>query len=103
LCCILYIQDQKVGSNYTGSIPLVATDRRSCMNLVRVRDDECKGCAICVSVCPKQCLVMSDKLNSQGYAYVQFVNPDACTACGLCFLSCPEPGALTVLSGKEDA
>lgn len=68
------------------------------MNHVRVRDDECKGCAVCVSVCPKKCLAMSGKLNSMGYEYVQFIDPDACTACGLCFLSCPEPGALTVLS-----
>ena len=71
------------------------------MNLVRVRDDECKGCAVCVSVCPKHCLAMQESLNAQGYPFVQFINPEDCTACGLCFLSCPEPGALTVVSTEE--
>jgi NAD-dependent dihydropyrimidine dehydrogenase PreA subunit len=72
------------------------------MNRVLVRDDECKGCAVCVSVCPHHCLAMSGKLNAKGYEYVQFIDPSACTACGLCFLSCPEPGALAVLTGGED-
>ena len=71
------------------------------MNLVRVRDNECKGCAFCVSVCPRDCLAMCDSLNTLGYPHVHFQNPGACTACGLCFLSCPEPGALTVVSSKE--
>jgi len=73
------------------------------MNHVRVRDDECKGCAVCVSVCPKNCLVMSGELNVKGYDYVQFVHAEACTACGLCFLNCPEPGALTVFGNKESS
>ena len=71
------------------------------MNLVQVRDNECKGCAVCVSVCPRNCLIMSGELNAKGYDYVRFVNAEACTACGLCFLNCPEPGALTVFRGKE--
>lgn len=71
------------------------------MNLVRVRDDECKGCAVCVSVCPRSCLVMSGKLNAMGYEYVRFTEGERCTACALCFLSCPEPGALMVFSEEE--
>ncbi len=73
------------------------------MNLVRVRDDECKGCAVCVSVCPHGCLAMSGKLNPMGYEYVRFDEGSCCTACALCFLSCPEPGALTVLAEEEEA
>ncbi len=72
------------------------------MNLVRVRNDECKGCAVCVSVCPKNCLIMSGELNAKGYDYVRFVHADACTACGLCFLNCPEPGALTVFRDRRE-
>lgn len=73
------------------------------MNLVRVCDDECKGCAICVSVCPKGCLAMSGELNANGYEYVSFIENSPCTACGLCFLSCPEPSALTVCRIKEES
>lgn len=71
------------------------------MNHVIVRDDECKGCAVCVSVCPHECLSIPGDLNANGYAYVRFSGEQRCTACGLCFLSCPEPGALAVLAGKE--
>lgn len=71
------------------------------MNQVKVRKDECKGCGVCVAVCPRECLVMDSRLNAMGYEYVEFINGNQCTACGLCFLSCPEPGALTVLTVKE--
>lgn len=71
------------------------------MNHVEVRDDECKGCAVCISICPKGCLALSGELNVMGYEYVEFVNSERCTACGLCFLACPEPGALAVFRAQE--
>jgi NAD-dependent dihydropyrimidine dehydrogenase PreA subunit len=83
----------------TGCHPCAA--KEVYVNSVRVRENECKGCAICVSVCPKHCLHISDRLNTLGYAPVAFDQAEGCTACGLCFLSCPEPGALTVLTEEE--
>ena len=29
--------------------------------------EECKGCGICVSVCPKKVLEISEELNTKGY------------------------------------
>lgn len=71
------------------------------MNYVQVRNDECKGCGVCVPVCPYQCLTLGTQLNSIGYRPVVFANTQRCTACGLCFRVCPEFGALTVVSVKE--
>ncbi|MGI6432545.1 MAG: 4Fe-4S dicluster domain-containing protein [Sphaerochaetaceae bacterium] len=71
------------------------------MNRVLVQDHECKGCGICISMCPSVCLRLSGKLNNQGYEYVEFFNEGACTGCGLCFLSCPEISALSVWKHKE--
>lgn len=44
----------------------------------------CKGCDICVKMCPERCL----KLNARQVA--ELVKPDACTACHLCEWLCPD-------------
>lgn len=64
-------------------------------NHVAIIPDRCKGCEVCVSVCPKKCLAMSEGHNQTGYAFAVF-SQHGCTACGLCFLSCPEIGAICV-------
>lgn len=60
-----------------------------------VREEECKGCELCVDACPVDVLVMSPKLNKMGYHPSSYIG-DGCTGCGICFYTCPEPGALTV-------
>ena len=44
----------------------------------------CKGCDICVKVCPERCL----SLNSE--QKVELHNPDACTGCRICEWLCPD-------------
>ncbi len=44
----------------------------------------CKGCNICVSFCPKQCLELDSKDK------ILFARPDDCIKCGLCELRCPD-------------
>lgn len=63
-----------------------------------VREEECKGCALCVVVCPAGCLEVVDHLNHQGYHPVRY-SGDGCRADGLCFYACPEPGAIAVYRG----
>ena len=64
---------------------------------VHVREDECKGCALCVQVCPVHGLQISRRhLNRLGYHPVEFLDV-GCTGCGVCFYACPEPGALRVV------
>ena len=65
--------------------------------LVIVREDECKGCALCVHVCPTHDLQIAEvRLNRLGYHPAEFLEI-ACSACGVCFYACPEPGALRVV------
>ncbi len=54
----------------------------------------CKGCAICVKLCPKQVL----ELDSVGTATM--VRPEDCIVCMLCELRCPDL-AITVLKNQE--
>jgi 2-oxoglutarate ferredoxin oxidoreductase subunit delta len=57
---------------------------------VQVLEHLCKGCGICVDVCPKDALAMSETLNSSGYYVAELVQPEACTSCRLCALMCPD-------------
>ena len=50
----------------------------------------CKGCGLCVSVCPKQNIKMSDEVNQTGHQYAQLIDKNKCTGCGLCFQMCPD-------------
>ena len=60
---------------------------------VAVNPELCKGCDVCVVVCPQQNLELSDRFNRMGYHPVEFRyhgKKGACTACGLCYWVCPD-------------
>ena len=48
----------------------------------------CKGCDLCVQVCPVDVLEMSRDLNRLGYRYPILL--DGCTGCEMCALICPD-------------
>lgn len=64
--------------------------------LLRVNEEECKGCGLCVAACPPKAIAMGERLNRYGYPTAHYKG-EGCTACGICFLVCPEPGAIKVL------
>jgi 2-oxoglutarate ferredoxin oxidoreductase subunit delta len=49
-----------------------------------INRDWCKGCGICVELCPKQVLVLDDKDK------VIAARPENCIACKLCEIRCPD-------------
>ncbi len=52
--------------------------------------DRCKGCGLCVSVCPKKVLGISDKVNTKGYFPAYQAHPEDCIFCATCCLMCPD-------------
>ena len=62
---------------------------------VEIQTDECKGCELCIHVCPVHCLALEEALNCLGYRPARYLG-HGCTGCGICFYVCPEPGVLTV-------
>ena len=56
-----------------------------------ILEDSCKGCALCVEYCPKNCIqVANDKFTSSGALLPEFVNREECSACGTCGNMCPD-------------
>ena len=58
--------------------------------IVHIDTAQCKGCELCVQVCPKSVLAMSKKMNSKGFYPVEAVNSADCTGCTLCATICPD-------------
>ena len=59
--------------------------------IVKFREDRCKGCELCISVCPKKILaIRMDVVNKQGYHPAGIVDTDACVGCATCALMCPD-------------
>lgn len=50
----------------------------------------CKGCDICVSVCPTGVLLLEDNERSVHGVIVKVDAPEYCTGCMLCELRCPD-------------
>ncbi len=55
---------------------------------VRIDIETCKGCGLCIPVCPPRVLEFSAEVNSKGYAYP--VLQPGCTGCELCAKVCPD-------------
>ena len=49
----------------------------------------CKGCDLCVKVCPVDALKMSTDFNKLGYRYPILIE-GRCTGCEMCALICPD-------------
>jgi 2-oxoglutarate ferredoxin oxidoreductase subunit delta len=63
------------------------------LNTILINERWCKGCGICVSLCPKTVFSMRGSLPS-------IDRIEACTACGICEQHCPD-FAITVISHRK--
>jgi len=50
----------------------------------------CKGCGICVELCPRKVFEWSKELSEKGVHYPVPVNAEKCVKCKLCELLCPD-------------
>jgi len=51
--------------------------------------ERCKGCTLCVTVCPNNVITISEKSNSKGYFPAVSTGPN-CTGCTNCAIVCPD-------------
>ncbi|QQY79341.1 2-oxoglutarate ferredoxin oxidoreductase subunit delta [Keratinibaculum paraultunense] len=58
---------------------------------VTFNEDVCKGCGLCVSVCPMNIITLDkNKLNAKGYHPATVVDMDKCIGCANCATMCPD-------------
>ena len=60
------------------------------MHRLHVNANYCKGCSLCIEVCPKGAIVLSNSMNAKGYILPEPGDMRLCTACGLCEIVCPD-------------
>ena len=55
------------------------------------KTDNCKGCGLCVGVCPKNILSLSkDEINKKGHHPVEVSDMNECIGCAFCATMCPD-------------
>ena len=55
------------------------------------KTDLCKGCGLCVDVCPKKILQLATgKINQKGHSPVEVTDESKCIACAFCATMCPD-------------
>ena len=72
--------------------PLDLQEVRTPIGQVYLIPERCKGCRICVELCPMNVLEISSSINSKGYHYPELADGQEgkCVQCDFCTLICPE-------------
>ncbi|PIP19117.1 MAG: 2-oxoacid:acceptor oxidoreductase [Candidatus Omnitrophica bacterium CG08_land_8_20_14_0_20_41_16] len=60
------------------------------MPKIIIDKDKCKGCLLCVSVCPKKLFSQDKNLNAKGLNPVKFQDKSGCLGCAFCAIICPD-------------
>jgi len=68
--------------------------------MYQIDEDRCKGCGLCVSVCPKEVLEIAEKVNTKGYFPAFQARPEDCIFCATCCRMCPDV-AITISEVEE--
>jgi 2-oxoglutarate ferredoxin oxidoreductase subunit delta len=59
--------------------------------MVLIDEDRCKGCGLCVALCPAHALHLAEgRFNLKGYRPVEVADAEACTGCAVCAVICPD-------------
>jgi 2-oxoglutarate ferredoxin oxidoreductase subunit delta len=70
-------------------------------NRIQVDQECCKGCQLCIAVCPKEVYELSRVRNAKGYLVPAPVRPEDCVGCRLCEMTCPDMAITVTVCKKE--
>ena len=75
---------------------MTASSRKKAAREIIIDDQFCKGCNLCIEVCPRKVFSKSNKRSGAGYSMPQTQDLEECAVCFLCEITCPDL-ALTVI------
>jgi 2-oxoglutarate ferredoxin oxidoreductase subunit delta len=80
----------------------VLTSEKNKAAYIVIDHERCKACYLCVSVCPKEIIKITERINKNGYTYVEVQADKAheCSGCKSCAIMCPDI-AISVYRGIE--
>ena len=60
------------------------------MAKITIDRDKCKGCQLCITVCPKGAIEIDTELNRFGIKPVKVKKNIECSGCTMCAIICPD-------------
>jgi 2-oxoglutarate ferredoxin oxidoreductase subunit delta len=66
------------------------TEKKKSEAYIIILEERCKSCRFCVDTCPRECIAIDTRINSQGYHPAKFEGNGQCTGCCLCAEVCPD-------------
>ncbi|MBC8279024.1 MAG: ferredoxin family protein [FCB group bacterium] len=70
---------------------MTETETRTKNFTIEINQDWCKGCYICVEVCPvDDIFFIENDIGEKGFQPLDVHNLETCTGCKLCELLCPD-------------
>lgn len=66
------------------------SDRKKKPVTIHLNQKWCKGCYICLEVCPKKVFEKSPEVSEKGFQSVVVAHPELCTRCLQCEMLCPD-------------
>jgi len=60
------------------------------MPKINIIQNRCKGCLLCIPVCPHDAIEVSKELNDYGIHIAAFKIDGKCSACTNCAIVCPD-------------
>ncbi len=77
-----------------------ASPRKKSAKEIVIDDQFCKGCGLCIQVCPRNVFGKGKKRNRAGYLLPQVDSSENCAVCYFCEMTCPDL-AITVIEEKK--
>lgn len=69
---------------------------------IKIDRERCKGCELCLNVCKKNVIKISEKFNKKGYRFAEVVKEENCTGCANCAIICPEGICIEIWKGENN-
>jgi 2-oxoglutarate ferredoxin oxidoreductase subunit delta len=64
--------------------------KRESRGEIVIDPSRCKGCGLCVWVCPKGHIVLSEQGDHRGIRVARLHEGHTCTGCSFCAIMCPD-------------